>query len=353
MTAKRRYSAKARAPEQGVAPGFVSGLLAGPVALGKNPAHWLTKCGSTIEQYQRGVTRLSLKNYAQLYNLIAEDLDDEAFGLFSTPLRCGTFEFLTRSVINSATLGDALDRASRYLRLMLPDMAVVIKRDGARCCLELHDTPGHFLTANDPRRIFAFEWLLRLIHALSCWLIDRNISLEEVRFPYEEPAHAGDYELIYTAQSHFRAPHLKAVFDIAYLHFPVRREEADLADFLDGAPGRISMLYRRDREMVRRVRDVIAESLRTPLSLNTIASRLKISTRSLQRQLALEHSSLRKIKDAVRRDRAFAKLRRTNEPISQIADELGYSDATAFYRAFYNWTEQSPKEFREAASGQK
>lgn len=335
---------------QGVAMGFVTGLLSGPKAMGFDVSEILERCGLSSEQIKRPDARVSLRDYAQLYNLVAGEIDDEALGLFSSPLRCGTIEFLVRGALASSNLAEALERQRRFLRLVLPDMAVSVERVGAHACLELTETGIGQKSKDDPRRIFAFEWFLRLIHAISCWLIDGNISLERVDFPYRQPHHSGDYSLIYTAHSAFSAPFLTARFDSSYLCAPIRQAETDITEFLAGGPGRITMLYRRDREIVRQVREVLAASLSSPPTLDEIASRLHMSTRSLQRQLANERSSLRAIKDAVRRDHAFAKLERTNEPISQIAAELGYSDSTAFYRAFYNWTEKSPKEFRAAVA---
>lgn len=295
------------------------------------------------------MARISQKDYAQLYNIVSAQLDDEAFGLFDQPLRCGSFEFLTRGTLGSPSLGGALDLISRFLRLGLPDIEVSITRAGEHARLQFRETRRIWPSPDDPRRVFAHEWLLRLIHALLCWLADRNISLDRVEFPYAMPAHAADYALIYTAHSQFDMPTLVAEFDQSWLGAPVRRDASDLAKFLDGAPGRISMLYRRDREIIRQVKDVIATRLADCMSLQEVASVLHISTRSLQRKLAQENSSLRQLKDIVRKDWAFAKLERTEETISQIAEELGYSDATAFYRAFHNWTDQSPKEFRAAA----
>lgn len=326
--------------------GFVTGLLSGAIAKGYDPTVALSRHGLTMDDLREPQRRMSLTGYAELYNTIVMDLDDESLGLSSIPARSGVFEFLTRSVLSSANLQEALLRASRFLRLVLPDMRVTLCDDGECALLEIRETSGDLCDREDRRRTFAFEWLLRLLHALSCWLIDCKIDLKHVSFPFDPPQHAGDYVYIYTANSTFGADWLAAEFDRSLLRYPVRRTDSDLDRFLQGAPGRISILYRRDRDIVRQVREVIAEALPTCPTLDDIASGLHMSPRSLQRRLALEGASIRSIRDGVRRETALLRLERSRDPISQIADDLGYSDSTAFYRAFHSWTEQSPNKFR-------
>ncbi len=330
--------------------GFVTGLLSGSLARGFNADELLAGVGLCSELLQRTDIRISPRNYANMYNQLALALDDEAFGMFSAPLRSGTFEFLTRSVVSSADLHEALQRISRFLRLGLPEMQLTVTRTKFAASIEIREAAPVWQHCADPRRIFAFEWLLRLIHALMCWLVDRNISLDSVLFPYPRPPHACEYAVLYTAHSTFDAASLIASFEPGWLDAPVRREEKDLVAFLDGAPGRISVLYRRDHEVVRQVREIVAAALPETVALADIASKLNLSTRTLQRRLTLEGASLRAIKDTVRRSRAFAKLERSDEPIEKIASDLGYSDTTAFYRAFHNWTQEGPKKYRQISA---
>ncbi|MBP8217977.1 MAG: helix-turn-helix transcriptional regulator, partial [Thauera sp.] len=130
------------------------------------------------------------------------------------------------------------------------------------------------------------------------------------------------------------------------LELPLRRDEAALAGFLDGAPGKISMLYRRDREMVFRVRDLLRAALPANLALEEVANRLHLSPRTLHRRLEEEGASFRTIKEATRRDIACARLTKTTQPIARIAADLGYADTSTFYRAFVSWSGVSPERFR-------
>ena len=325
-----------------VAIGFVQGMLAGLKRLNRDPRAVLERAGIAASELDDPGARIPIDRYAALYNLINRELDDEGFGLFSVPLRCGSFEFLCRSVVGAPDLAQALDRAARFLRVVLPDLGVVLKRGQTSATLEIVE--------NRPigeGRVFAYEWLLRILHGLSSWLVGRPIALNEVEFPYPRPAHADDYTLIYTAHFGFDAPRLIARFSPGYLDLPIRRDEAALRSFLDGAPGKLTTLYRRDRELSLRVRSCLRASLPESASLEQVASLLHLSPRTLHRHLEEEGSNFRSIKDALRRDLALEQLAKSSLPLNLIAAKLGFADCSSFYRAFVGWTGMAPQHYRQ------
>lgn len=360
-----------------VAAGFVTGMLSG---LAGRPdgaariARLLAEAGvpervlTTPKATDEHPERIGVVRYADLYNRLVGELDDEGFGLFAAPLRTGSFEFLCRSVITATTLAEALDRAVRFLRLVLPDFAICIDRPrggSARLSITLQaDSPLAARAVADPARVFAFEWLLRLLHALACWLVSRGLALDAVRFPYPRPPHADDYALIYTEHSQFfsadatfdqvagdASPTLLATLSANLLDLPVRRDEAALTSFLDGAPGKIALLYRRDRETVLRVRDLLRAALPELPALAEVAGRLNLSERTLHRRLEEEGTNFRAIRDALRRDLALARLAKTRLPLATLAAELGYAEPSAFYRAVVGWTGLSPSAYRRRTAG--
>lgn len=333
-------------PRGTVAPAFVRGMLAGARQAGHSPEELLAAVGIDPGCLHDDSRRVPITDYAALYNHINAILDDEAFGLFPTPMRVGCFEFLCRATITAPNLEEALQRAIRFLRAVLPEMAVRVRRDGDAGILEIAERQP--LTVD---RRFAYEWLLRLLHGLSSWLVGRGIALDAVDFPYPRPAHADDYALIYTANSRFDAPWLAARIAGNLLELPVRRDEAALQHFLDGAPGKLTMLYRRDREVVQRVRDHLRNALPELPELPETAAALRMTPRTLNRRLEDEGSSFRAIKDALRRDIALARLTKTSQPVSAIAAELGFSDPSAFFRAFVGWTGTSPSAYRRRLRG--
>jgi AraC-like DNA-binding protein len=332
-----------------VAIGFVTGLLSGMAARRISYGGLLAQAGIVADDLGDASARVPLRSYATLFNLAVHELQDEGFGLFSAPLRVGSFEFLCRSVLSSQSLAEALDRACRFLALVLPDLTITISPGPGVSELRIAEARPLQRDRDDPRRVFAFEWILRLLHGLASWLANRDLALNSVAFPYGEPHHAADYTLIYTARSTFGSHHLAASLNSNLLELPVRRDDDALTTFLDGAPGKIVTLYRRDREMVRRVRDVVARSFPDPTSLEDISRKLHLSMRTVERRLHEEGSSLRAIKDALRRDLALSRLQKSDQSVAQIAAGLGYADTSTFFRAFTAWTGASPTAYRRRA----
>lgn len=334
-----------------VAMAFVTGMVAGLARLGRDPGPVLAAAGIPPQSLADPAARVPIAAYAELYNRLGRELDDEAFALFSQPMRVGSFELLARAVAGAGTLAEALDRMARFLRVLLPDMAVRTGRQGSLGWLAIAETRPLAAIAGPAGRAFAYEWLLRLIHGLASWLAGRGLALDAVDFPFAKPSHAADYGLIYTARSAFDAEVLEARFQANLLDLPVRRDEAALEAFLVGAPGRITTLYRRDRDAVQRVRDLLRAALPALPDLPEIARRLHVSPRSLHRRLAEEGAGFRQIKEALRRDLALARLAKTRAPVAAIAADLGYADPSAFYRACVDWTGMAPSEYRARLAG--
>ena len=85
-------------------------------------------------------------------------------------------------------------------------------------------------------------------------------------------------------------------------------------------------------------------------TLDTVAPELGLSTRTLQRRLEEEGTSFGDVLDAFRRGLAAVMLREQAVSIHELAYFLGYSEPSAFYRAFRRWEKTSPVQFRQAVS---
>jgi AraC-like DNA-binding protein len=345
MAAKSIPPRKAAGSPSTVAIGFVSGILSGVSRAGLAPEVLLEHAEIATHLLHDRNARIPVARYAALYRLINESLDDEGFALFSRPLHRGSFEFLCRAALSAATLEQALERIARFLHVVQDDLDVALETSGRAAVIVISEEQA--LPVGPAGRVFAFEWLLRMIHGLAAWLVAHPLPLVEVSFPYPPPLHAADYELVFAPRYTFDAPRLEARFPAEWLALPVRRDEAALTLFLADAPASITTLYRRDRALALRVREHLRAALPDQPGLPAIAHRLFLSPRTLHRRLEDEGTSFRAIKDSLRRELATDWLTKTARPVSRIGADLGFADAAAFYRAFSAWTGSGPREYRQ------
>lgn len=102
--------------------------------------------------------------------------------------------------------------------------------------------------------------------------------------------------------------------------------------------------------------DAVHQVLRTQLVLKdlseeSVASRLAIGRRTLQRALKQEATSFREVKARFIETRARALLAESDLEIAAIAQALGYDEPKSFRRAFRGWTELTPNAYRVAVCG--
>lgn len=88
-------------------------------------------------------------------------------------------------------------------------------------------------------------------------------------------------------------------------------------------------------------------------SLPTIARKLSLSSRTLQRHLRDMGTSLRREYDVIRCTKAKILLEDSNFSIMEVAFFLGFSEQSTFHRAFSRWTGMSPLSFRKGKMAQK
>ncbi|MBP7338405.1 helix-turn-helix domain-containing protein [Niveispirillum sp.] len=98
------------------------------------------------------------------------------------------------------------------------------------------------------------------------------------------------------------------------------------------------------RDVVRQLHEMLRQQ---PVPEPAAARRLGLSTATLKRRLAEKGTSFRRISRDVRRDRLLTLLE-TNQPLDEIAQELGFADRRSLWRASKEWLGASPTALRGA-----
>ena len=324
---------------------FVAAALQSVRARDLNVDELLAAVGLSSSLLQVPQARVSAKHYGALWRAIALALDDEFFGQDSRRMKAGSFAMLCHSVLSCKTLGHALERSLRFYGLILDDISGTLIRDAKEARVVLHER-----VAGASLRVFAHELLLMLLYGVSCWLVGRRIPILRTEFSYAEPAHSAEYRLMYCADLSFDRPNTVFAFEASYLDLPVVQNERSIKESLRTAPESILLKYKNSSSLPARVRRRLRLFLPGELpDFERLADEMNMAPATMRRRLHEEGASYQSIKDQLRRDLAISHLSHTSRGVMDIALELGFSERSAFHRAFRKWTGASPGEFRRTS----
>ncbi|MDQ3033302.1 MAG: AraC family transcriptional regulator, partial [Myxococcota bacterium] len=168
-----------------------------------------------------------------------------------------------------------------------------------------------------------------------------DLAIEEIRFAHSAPRHARQVMETLRAPVVFDALDTAIVLARAPLDDVPRLASPKLhAYFMPIVAAEIAALQRQ-RTFADRVRDAIAAHP-SGTGGDVIAASFGITERTLRRRLAEHRTSFRALAEEQRASMALERIAHGGEPLSRIAYELGFSDASAFGRAFRRWHGTTP-----------
>lgn len=326
---------------------FIRAMVQAYTQRGLEPTAALRKAQITPSQLKSANARVTALQMEWMSEAAMRELDDEALGWFRRRLPWGSYGMLVRASLTSPTLGVAMQRWCRHHNLLTDDIALHLTADKHTAGIELHEQ--HNL---GELREFCTVSVLRNALGVACWLTDSRIDLLQTELHFAAPPHHASYRVLFDGPTQFDASLSRIRFDAGYLQLPVRRDEAALQRMLQRALLLTVRPYRRDRLLVEKVRQALAEHPQATRNADDLAALLHMSPRTLHRQLQDEGASLQQLKDSVRRERAMHLLLKTHKPIKQIAAEVGFANDKSFMRALRTWTGQTADQIRAAQTGE-
>ena len=290
--------------------------------------------------------RVEVAQYSRLWRRLARHFDDEFFGMDARRLRAGSFAFVCRAAMGQPTLERALRVALEFFALAFERFRADLQRSQSLAEVVLLEADER------PLRAFGYFTFWMLLHGLACWLTGRRIPLLAVELRCAEPAYTDDYRVMFYDNLRFAQGRTRIIFAAAALDLPVRRSEAELQAFLAQAPANILVRYRDNTSLASRIK---AQLRALPAeqwpSGEQLARQCCLSPSTLRRRLAEAGLPYQAIKDLVRQEMATLWLADATLTYTQIAERLGFAEASSFYRAFRKWTGTNPGQYRALILG--
>ena len=175
-------------------------------------------------------------------------------------------------------------------------------------------------------------------------------SPEEVQFEHPKPAMAKEHEAAFGAPVYFSQPTNALLFRPDILQRPMPSHDAKLLAVMQTCLEQLGSGAASDDVLLDRVRTAIRMRLpRGYPSLEDIAEELRAPLGAMHRDFQAAGLTYKEIVEEVRRELAVSYVRQRHLPFSEIAMLLGYSELSAFSRAFRRWTGASPRTYRARA----
>jgi AraC-like DNA-binding protein len=170
----------------------------------------------------------------------------------------------------------------------------------------------------------------------------------ELHFTFGRPRGAKKDVEVFDCPVRYGQPENELVFDVSWLNGkPNLGNEVTFSEVSQLCDRLLSEL-KLSAGLAGKVREIFLAGMGQPTSVELVAGRLKMSSRTLRRKLKQEGTSFRELIDELRAHAAIKYVRDTDLTIEDIAFALGFSDAAAFRHAFRRWTKSAPHEYRRA-----
>lgn len=297
--------------------------------------------GETAPAPDRGLGRYPVTRWRELLTTASTALDDPLLGLHLgqtiTPAHFGVMGYV---FLACGTLGAALQRLEQYQRLIYDVNPLHYSTTAGEVTLTWgtdHGKPGRLV---DETAITALIQLTRDMTSL-------HAAPSRVAFVNAAPTQLGPYQDYFGCPVIFDSTQTQVSFPLAYLQQPLRQPDAALLAVLEQQANTLLGELPDADDFVQSVRRCLVRLIRQgEPALERVADELHLSPRTLHRRLEQSGQSFRRLLEDTRIRLAQEYLSDPRLQLAEIAQLLGYSEQSAFTRAFTRSLGQSPSQFR-------
>jgi AraC-like DNA-binding protein len=308
------------------------------------PRHeFLTTVGLSEDRLSNADERFTLQEFDVIQRCALELTGDETLGFrFAEYGSQAAFAVVGNLVSLAPTLRDALEHVSQFGGLLFGEAHQRLEEfiDVARIRYEFQRT--------SPRadRMYA-EFVIAGLYRMIVTLAGPKARITGAYFEHAAPTHHHEYHRLFEGAERFNQ-------SFTGIEFP--RELLDVRQ-LHHDPRLYALLHAEARRSIDTVEHhpTLADRLKRYLSARppcripnmvVVARDLGMSVRSLRRKLADEGVSYRAVVQATLEAAAIHALQTPGRSVQEAAVATGFSDSTAFHRAFKQWTGVTPTEFQ-------
>ncbi len=272
-----------------------------------------------------------------LWDALCSASDDPLFGLkLGLTFQPGHLDIIGLMLMSCENLGEAIEVLLDYYPLVGDAADFELVNDGADCLLVYR--PAY--TVQQAQRVDA---VIACVLNLARWITGNRFMPQRIEYAAGAQTTAKNYTDLLQTSCIFNAGKNAVKFPRDALSIPLIQANPAMCGHLrqlaDTALARLEI----DSLAV-----IVQETLRQRPNWgrDRVAEQLGMSGRHLIRRLQEEGTTYRLLRSGILRQQAEEYLAADRDSIAEIADKLGFSDVSAFVKAFKRWTGTTPALFR-------
>ncbi len=289
------------------------------------------------------LARFSAEAYCQLLLKSAEHLQDPLLGLHLGqtihPSQLGALGYVLLACEN---LGAALLRIQRYHRLVHDINPVQHRIEGGNLELQWGTSHGR------PGALFDEAGITGIVQ-FARDLCGQKLPLALVDFVNPPPADPRPYQVYFDCPVRFAQSITRLAMPVSSLMAPLRQPDPTLRQLMEEQVNAAMAQLPAAGSLAEMTRRVVAHlAPRGTPELEQVAQALHLSPRVFYRRLAEQGLNFRDLREAALQQVAELHLRDPRLTLAEVGALLGYSEQSAFSRAFKRWSGVPPLQWRQA-----
>ena len=290
---------------------------------------------------------IAVSTFSRVLDEAARATADECFGLhFGERFDPKDIGALVYVVVHSPTIGVAIQNIERYLHLHNNAAHVSFSIEGDHGSFRYLPADGPIASGRQHN-----EYSMAVVFKTFRVMLGSDWLPQEIRFVHDAPVQASEHLRFFGCPVRFRCVSNALIVERDLGERCVATADPKLYRVLKQHVERILGDMPRENDLVAAVRRAIAQSIADgDTTLVRAAGTLAMTPRTLERRLKENGVIYRDLVTDTRRRFALEYLRDPNRTLTEVAFLLGYSEVSAFNRAFKRSTGSTPLQYRESTT---
>jgi len=319
---------------------IIRDILYGATTRGASLSEMCQKLEISLDELNDSEKYLDFERAYKSWEVALSETDDKSLGLHlgetTNPSILGLIGHLMQS---SPTLISAFQSVCHYGKVATDMFYYGWEETGNEFILTFQPTEAWMRVSEKSARQAVEQAMAGTLNVFKL-LVGKSIFPVRTAFQFSKPKDTQEYERIFKSFLKFSATRSELVFSCSDLNTTVIGYDKSLQALFDQLlTERVESFLKMDR-FSDSVCTCLIKEFRTQIPpMEVIAARMNMTVRTFQRKLKAEGETYRKLSGRLRKDMALKLIHHSDHKIETIAEMLGYSEASAFRRAFKNWNQ--------------